>query len=109
MVIGMNKLKISDCKFDEIIFDTNHKLMIFYGESETFDLTDYRRGKLEKWLYYTPDGDVNFIQKGTRLTAPLVKYVLYDPAGEILSELVDVNYDIVDEDLYAKWPSPEED
>lgn len=101
----MDELKISDCKVDEITFDTNHKLVILYGDSGTFDLTNYRRAKLEKWLYRKSDKDINFIQKGSRLIAPLVKYILYDPKGEILSEKIDVNYDIVDDDLYEKWPT----
>lgn len=104
----MSELKISDCKTDEITFDTNHKLVIIYGESETFDLSEYRRGKLERWLNSKSYDEVNFIQKGTRLTAPLVNYILYDPNGEILSKMIDVNYDIVDEDLYEKWPSVED-
>lgn len=103
----MDELKISDCQVDEITFDTNHKLVILYGESGNFGLTNYRRGKLEKWLYRKPYKDINFIQKGSRLIAPLVKYILYDPHGEILSEKIDVNYDIVDEETYEKWPSKE--
>ena len=103
----MKELKIGDCKVDEITFNTNHKLVILYGESGNFDLTNYRRGKLEKWLYMRPYEDINFIQKGSRLIAPLVKYILYNPKGEILSEKIDVNYCIVDDDLYEKWPTKE--
>lgn len=101
----MDELKWSDCQVDEITFDTNHKLVILYGESKNHDLTNIRRGKLEKWLYRRPYEDINFIQKGSRLTAPLVKYILYDPQGEILSEKIDVNYDIIDDDLYEEWPT----
>lgn len=101
----MDELKWSDCQVDEITFDTNHKLVILYGESKNHDLTNIRRGKLERWLYRRPYEDINFIQKGSRLTAPLAKYILYDPQGEILSEKIDINYDIVDEETYEKWPT----
>ena len=101
----MVELKWSDCEFDEITFDSNHKLVILYGESKNFDLTNYRCAKLESWVYMKSSEEINFIRKGSRLTAPLVKYILYDSNGEILSEKIDVNYDIVDEELYRVWPS----
>lgn len=63
-----------------------------------FDLIDYRRSKLERGLYYKSDNQVNFIQKGSRLIAPLVKYILYGSNGRFYSNF-DVNYNIVDEDL----------
>lgn len=82
----MDELKLGDCRFDEILFESNHKLLILYGESED---------------------NLNFIQNGTRLTAPRAKYILYAPNGEILAEKIEPNYDKVDDELYERWPTKE--
>lgn len=77
------KLRTGDFEEEEINFPNGYKVKFVYGEYDDND---------------------RFVKSGSKLTANLRKEVLYNPEGDIISQLIEKNYGKLNEEHLSRWP-----